>query len=321
LKALITGIAGFAGRHLTEYLLSRGDEVAGLEAAEPEETADFVKKNKVKIYHGDLRDEEMLAKALKQFKPDTLFHMAAQTSVRLSFENPLETFSVNIIGTLILLETISKVEIPIKTLLITSSEIYGPLTPEECPVTENHPLKPVNPYAVSKATVDLMAYQYLKAYGMPIYVARAFSHSGPYQKTVGVLSDWAFQIAKIDLGYSQPVIKVGNMSVKRDYSDVRDVVRGYVDIVEKGKPGEPYNVCSGIGYQLSYLLDEYKKFTDKKISIVTDQSRMRPVDIPILIGSNEKINKDTGWKPTIPIEQTLKDTYMYWREYLVEEVQ
>jgi GDP-4-dehydro-6-deoxy-D-mannose reductase len=320
LKALITGIAGFAGLHLSEYLLSRGDEVAGLEAADPKETDGFSKSHKVKIYHGDLRDENIMAKAIKQFKPDTIFHLAAQSSVRISFENPLETFSVNIIGTLELLETISRAELPIKTLAISSSEVYGPLTPEECPVTEEHPLKPVNPYAVSKATIDLMAYQYYKAYGMPVYIARAFSHSGPHQKTVGVLSDWAFQIAKIDLGVSQPILKVGNMSVQRDYSDVRDVVRGYVDIIEKGKAGEPYNVCSGIGYQLSDLLDKYRLFTDKIITVVSDQSRMRPVDIPILIGANKKIKKDIGWSPTIPIETTLKDTFDFWRKYLIEEV-
>jgi GDP-4-dehydro-6-deoxy-D-mannose reductase len=321
LKALITGILGFAGRHLTEYLQGRGDEVAGIDNGDPDEIATFSKShNNIKIYVGDLRDEHMLTKAIKQFGPDTIVHLAAQSSVRMSFENPLETFSVNIIGTLVLFETISKMEFPIKTLAITSSEVYGRLTPEECPVTEEHPLKPVNPYAVSKATVDLMAYQYWKAFGMPIYMVRAFSHSGPYQKTVAVLSDWAMQVAKIDLGISQPVIKVGNLDVVRDYSDVRDVVRAYVALVEKGKPGEPYNVCSGIGYQLSDLLAQIKGFSSKKIDVIIDQSRMRPVDIPLLVGSNEKIRRDTGWNVTIPIDRTLRDTFNFWREYLVEEV-
>jgi len=308
------------GRHLTEYLQGRGDEVAGLENGEPEEVSPFSKSHKVKIYAGDLRDEHILTKAIKQFKPDTIFHLAAQSSVRVSFENPLETFSVNIIGTLVLLETISKMELPIKTLVITSSEVYGRLAEEECPVAEDHALRPVNPYAVSKATVDLMAYQYSKAFGMPVYVARAFSHSGPHQKTVGVLSDWAMQTAKIDLGISQPIIKVGNMNVRRDYTDVRDVIKAYVAIVEKGNAGEPYNVCSGIGYRLSELLAKFQGFTSKKIEIVSDQSRMRPVDIPILIGSNKKIRNDTGWNPTIPIDTTLRDTFKFWREFLEEEV-
>ena len=320
MKAFITGIAGFAGRHITEYLQSRGDEVAGLEWGDADEIKPFAKAHNVKIFAGDLREEAAVSKAIKQFKPDAVYHLAAQSSVRLSFENPIETFSVNVIGTLVLLETISKSGLPIKTLVITSSEIYGPLTQDECPVKEDHPLRPVNPYAVSKAAVDLMAYQYNKTYGLPVYIARAFSHSGPWQKTVGVLSDWAFQIAKIDLGVSQPVLKVGNINVQRDYTDVRDVVKAYVGIVEKGKPGEPYNVCSGVGYQLSELLTKYQELTPKIIEVQSDQSRMRPVDIPILIGSNEKIKMDTGWNPTIPIEKTLKDTFIFWRDYLAEEV-
>jgi GDP-4-dehydro-6-deoxy-D-mannose reductase len=320
LKAFITGIAGFAGRHLTGYLLSRGDEVSGIEPEESDDVEHLAKAHGIKVFVGDIRDEQLIAKTLKQVKPDLVFHLAAQSSVRLSFENPQETFSINVMGTLNLLETIAKLDLPMKTLVITSSEIYGPLTPEEVPVTEDHPIRPVNPYAVSKASVDLMAYQYVKAYNQSVYIARAFSHSGPWQKTVGVLSDWAFQVAKIDLGLSPPTIKVGNMNVKRDYTDVRDVVQAYVDIVEKGKPGEPYNVCSGVGYELSDFLEKFSRFTDKKIDIVIDQSRMRPVDIPILVGSNEKIKRDTGWSPTIPIDATLKDIFDYWREYLAEEV-
>jgi GDP-4-dehydro-6-deoxy-D-mannose reductase len=320
LKVFITGIAGFAGRHLTAFLLNRGDEVAGLEPEDTEDLALLTKAHDVKIITADIRDEKTITKALKQFKPDVVFHLAAQSSVRLSFENPQETFSINIMGTLTLLEAINKVDFPVKTLVVTSSEVYGPLTPEEVPVTEEYPLRPVNPYAVSKASIDLLAYQYVKSYGQQVYIARAFSHSGPWQKTVGVLSDWAFQVAKIDLGYSQPIIKVGNIQVKRDYTDVRDVIRAYVDIVDKGRTGEPYNVCSGIGYELADLLEKFRKFTSKKIEIVVDQSRMRPVDIPILVGSNKKIRRDTGWSPTIAIETTLNDLFNYWREYLVEEV-
>lgn len=315
MKALITGIAGFAGGHLTKYLLGRGDEVAGIEQCDAKDCEEFAKAYKVKVFQGDIRDENIISKAIKQFKPDTIFHLAAQSSVKRSFEDPFETFSANSIGTLVLLETVSHSETPMKVLVISSSEVYGKLEPEECPVKEDHPFHPVNPYAVSKATVDLLAYQYYKAYGMAVYIVRAFSHSGPGQKTVGVLSDWAFQVAKIDLGRAQPVIKVGNLQVRRDYTDVRDVVRAYADIIEKGKQGEPYNVCAGVGYELQELLEKYEKFTNRKIKIVVDESRMRPVDIPILIGSNEKIKTDTGWQPVIPIETTLKDIFEYWHEH------
>jgi len=319
MRALITGIGGFSGRHLSAYLLENGHEVAGIDSAglEPNE---IVKTDAIEVYTGDLRDEGILSEALNSFKPDILFHLAAQSSVKISFENPLETFSDNLIGTLILLETVSKLYIEVKTLIISSSEVYGQLDPSQCPIAEDSPLKPINPYAVSKAAVDLLAFQYYKAYKMPVYIARAFSHSGPGQKTVGVLSDWAFQVAKIDLGLAPPVLKVGNMNVKRDYTDVRDVVRAYFDILDKGKPGSPYNVCSGEGYSLSDLLERYRKLSRKEIDIETDKSRMRPVDIPILTGSNAKIKADTGWKPEISIDTTLSDSLKYWHNKLVEEI-
>ena len=319
MRSLITGIAGFSAGHLAKLLLERGHEVAGLESV-PVKHADLPAYFKdIDIYHGDIRDEDVLSKALNGFKPDSIFHLAAQSSVKVSFENPVETFSANLIGTLMLFETVGKLEFPVKIMVVSSSEIYGRLGPAECPVNEDHPIKPVNPYAVSKAAVDMLAYQYFKAYNMPIYIARSFSHSGPGQKTVGVLSDWAFQVAKIDLEISQPVIKVGNMDVSRDYTDVRDVVKAYLDLVEKGKPGESYNICSGIGYKLDTLLDIYRTFTSKKIKISVDQSRMRPIDLPILVGSYDKIQAHTGWKPAIPIEKTLKDSFDYWKSKLSEE--
>lgn len=319
MKALITGIRGFVGGHMAKLLLSRDHEVAGLDTDDKEFDIE-IEGEKIKTYNGDLRDEDVVSKALDEFKPDYIFHLAAQSSVKISFENPFETFSVNLIGTLVLLETLSKADFPVKTLIISSSEVYGRLKPEECPVTEDHPMRPINPYAVSKASVDLLAYQYHQAYQMPVFVARAFSHSGPGQKTVAVLSDWAFQMAKIELGLSPPKIKVGNIKAQRDYTDVRDIVRAYVDIIEKGQPGKAYNVCSGKGYQLSELLEKYRKMVKKDLEVVSDKSRQRPIDIPILIGSNERLKKDTGWEPEIPIETTLADSLKFWHQRLVEEM-
>ncbi len=320
MKALITGIRGFVGGHLARHLLLENYEVAGLDNDQPDKTGEQTGEKDLRFFSGDLRDEAVMSNALTEFAPDVIFHLAAQSSVKISFENPFETFSVNLIGTLNLLETISKVDFPIKTLIISSSEVYGQLTPEECPVVEDRPLRPINPYAVSKAAVDLLAYQYYRAYDLPVYIARAFSHSGPGQKTVGVLSDWAFQISKIDLGIAPPELKVGNMNVRRDYTDVRDVVRAYAAILEKGTAGRPYNVCSGKGYSLSELLDLYRTMVDKNIEIMSDQSRLRPVDIPILIGSNDRIRSETGWEPAIPIETTLADSLKYWRSRLIEEI-
>jgi len=320
MKALITGIGGFVGCHLTRYLFYGGHEVSGLDYPNIELPDDFKTYERLKIYEGDLRDDKISNQVINECKPDVIFHLAAQSSVKISFENPQETFSDNLFSTLSLLEAVSKLDYEVKTLVISSSEVYGQLEPEECPVDEDHPLMPINPYAVSKAAVDLMAYQYFKAYKTPVYIARAFSHSGPGQKTVGVLSDWAFQIAKIELGLTPPVLKVGNLNVQRDYTDVRDVIRAYLDIIEKGKPGKPYNVCSGRGYKLSDLLEKYRSMAKKDIEVLEDQSRMRPVDIPILTGSNKRIKEDTGWEPEIEIETTLSDSLKFWHDHLVEGI-
>ena len=318
-KVLITGINGFVGKHLTDYLLDNNYEVVGFDIKDTIENK--IISEDIKIYTGDLRDEQEITTVIKNFNPNLIFHLAAQSSVKLSFENPAETLSINLIGSLNVLEAISKLQTPAKTLLITSSEIYGQLKPDQVPVTEDYPFEPVNPYAVSKAAVDLLAYQYYKTYKLPVYWARAFSHAGPFQRTVAVLSDWTFQTARIELGLSTPEIKVGNLDVTRDYTDVRDTIKAYVDILLKGKPGQPYNVCSGKGYHLSELLDTITSFSGKKIKVVPDPSRLRPVDIPILIGSPDRLKKDTGWQPKIDIDTTLRDTYKYWIEYLTPQIQ
>jgi len=324
-KALVTGIKGFVGSHLTELLLEKGYEVAGLCTAgnivEKPSRAYWTLPKEVKLFEADLRDGEQISKIIISFSPDVIFHLAAQSSVKLSFENPIDTFSVNIIGSLNILESISGMKPPPKTLMVASSEIYGLLKPEDMPVTEDFPLAPVNPYGVSKATVDMLGYQYYKSYQLPVYLARAFSHSGPRQRTAAVLSDWSFQTAKIELGLSTPEIKVGNLDVTRDYTDVRDVVKAYLAIIERGKPGKPYNICSGNGYRIKDLLEIITSFSSKKIKVVSDPSRLRPVDIPILIGSPEKIQTDVGWKPDININKTLRDLYIYWIDYLTPQIE
>ena len=321
-KALITGLNGFAGNHLAKVLLEKDYVVVGVDTnIEPGGKLDYNTNENIKLVKADIRDEHKIEELLVGKDYDEVYHLAAQSSVKLSFENPVETLSINVNGTLNILETISKMEKPPKTLVISSSEIYGQLKPDQVPVIEDSPLMPVNPYAVSKATVDLMSYQYYKAYNLPIYWARAFSHSGPGQKTVAVLSDWCFQAASIELGLRQPEIGVGNMDVTRDYTDVRDVVRAYIAILENGQPGKAYNVCSGKGYRLDDLLNIIVSFSSKKITIMPDPSRLRPVDIPILIGSPKRLMTDTGWKAETGIEQTMKDLFDYWIEYLTPQIE
>jgi GDP-4-dehydro-6-deoxy-D-mannose reductase len=314
MKALITGIYGFVGVHLAGYLLGQNYHVAGfcLESDIDEKAL----PSDVEIFTGDLRDQNEIARVVDGYKPDAVIHLAAVSSVKFSFENPAETFAVNILGTLNLLEAISRLNKSAKTLLISSSEIYGQLNIKDTPVEETAILAPVNPYGVSKAAVDLLGYQYFISYGMPVYRIRAFSHSGPRQSIQAVLSDWAFQTAKVELGLAPPEIKVGNLKVIRDYMDVRDVVRAYLAILEKGQPGEAYNVCSGNRYELGKLLNLIISFCSKPIKIIRDPSRFRPVDIPVLVGSPEKLKAATGWKPQIEIDTTLKDLYSYWLEHL-----
>lgn len=318
MRALITGIYGFVGYHLTHHLRDSGYEVAGftLESdIDPKAFSDYVK-----TYIGDLRNQESLTKSINDFSPDLIFHLAALSSVKLSFENPAETFAINIMGTLNLLEAASRAKPSPRVLLVSSSEIYGQLKPEDIPVKETALLAPVNPYGVSKAAADMLGYQYYKAYGLPVFRVRAFSHSGPRQSTQAVLSDWALQAAKIELGLAIPEIKVGNLDVTRDYTDVRDTVRAYTDIVNKGIPGEAYNVCSGQGYNLRELLTWIASFTSKKTRIIHDPSRNRPVDIPVLIGSPEKVKSGVGWKPNIEFRRTLNDIYGYWLNHLATQV-
>jgi GDP-4-dehydro-6-deoxy-D-mannose reductase len=191
--------------------------------------------------------------------------------------------------------------------------MYGIVKPKEVPITEERTLLPVSPYGVSKASGDLLAYQYFKSYEVYAIRARGFNHTGPRQRTGFVIPDFASQIAKIEKGLSPPILKVGNLSTKRDISDVRDVVRAYVSLMQKGKAGEAYNVCSQQAHSIINLVKILLSLSKKKIRVEVDEKRNRPAEIPILLGSNSKIRKATGWKPKIPIEKTLEDTLDFWR--------
>jgi GDP-4-dehydro-6-deoxy-D-mannose reductase len=318
MKILITGIYGFAGAHLANYLSDQGNQIAGF-CLETDIEAGVI-PDSARIYIGDLRQKDRVAEVIADYNPDRVVHLAAVSSVKFSFDNPAETFAINITGTQNLLEAIARQKKPAQTILVSSSEIYGQLGPNDVPVSETALLAPVNPYGVSKAAVDLMGYQYFKSYGVPVYRIRAFSHIGPRQSTQAVISDWARQTAAIELGMASPEIRVGNLDVVRDYSDVEDVIKAYELIFEKGRPGEAYNVCSGIGQKLDLLLQQIIGFSSKIIAIKTDPDRLRPVDIPILIGSPRKIKSETGWEPRIDIRDTLKKVYDYWHKRLSTNV-
>jgi GDP-4-dehydro-6-deoxy-D-mannose reductase len=313
MRVLITGIAGFAGSFLAEEILKKGEEVFGIcLACESLKNVERIRKN-LAIFHGDITDFDWLLKTVKKIKPDRIYHLAALSSVGESFSQPLPMIENNVRGTLHLLEVIRKLNRPIRILVVGSSDMYGVVKPKETPIKEDRPLLPVSPYGVSKAAGDLLAYQYFKSYGVYAVRARSFNHTGPRQRTGFVIPDFASQIAKIEKGLIPPVLKTGNLSSRRDLSDVRDVVKAYVSLMEKGKAGEAYNICSQKTYSIERLLDVLCSFTKKRIRVEKDRKRNRPAEIPILLGSNVKIRKTTGWKPRIPIEKTLEDTLDYWR--------
>jgi GDP-4-dehydro-6-deoxy-D-mannose reductase len=315
MKVLITGISGMAGSHLAEYLLKRGDaEVCGTIKwrSNLENIIHF--QDKIKLHECDIRDAHAVKTVLASIKPDFIFHLAAQSYVQFSWRAPSETLSTNIIGELNVFESVRELRLDSRIHIAGSSEEYGLVKPDEVPIKESNPLRPLSPYGVSKVAQDLLGYQYFQSYGLKIVRTRAFNHTGPRRGEVFVSSNFAKQIVEIEKGRRPPVIHVGNLNAVRDFLDVRDVARAYYLALEKGTPGEVYNIASGKGYKIRELLDKLLKIAKVDIKIEVDPSRLRPSDVDLLVGSSEKFQKATGWKPEIPFEKTLEDLVQYWRD-------
>ena len=313
MQALITGAGGFVGGHLSTYLLTHTDwEITGsiLEPA----THRAVDHPRLQFRPLDLRDELAVASLFGEIHPDVIFHLAAQSSVSTSFSNAWETLENNLRAQLNLLEAVRQSGCRATCLIVGSNEEYGAPKPEELPQTEQSPLRPNNPYAVSKIGQDFMGLQYHLTYDIPVVRVRPFNHTGPGQSPRFVAPAFASQIARIEAGLQAPVIRVGNLSTARDFSDVRDIVRGYHLAVIKGEPGEVYNLASGKPQAIQALLDTLLEYSDVEIQVETDPARYRPADVPVVYGSAERFRAQTGWEPEIPFEQTLRDTLTYWRE-------
>lgn len=314
-KVLITGIAGFAGSHLAEYLLKKGNiEVFGMEISTRNTNNINAIKNKIKIFKCDITKADDVKKVIKEIKPEKIFHLAGQAYVPLSWEKPWETFSTNINGELNIFNAVIEAKINPDIQIACSSEEYGIVTKNEIPIKETNPLKPSSPYAVSKVTQDYLGYQYHISHKLNIIRTRAFNHIGPRQRDSFAISNFAKQIAMIERGKQPSIIRVGNLNSIRDFTDVRDVVQAYWLSTEKCKPGEVYNICSGKGYKIKKVLNILLDLSTVKVKVKEDISRIRPSDVPILIGDNSKFVKQTGWKPKIKFEQTAEDLLNYWRE-------
>ena len=315
MRVLITGITGFVGSHLADFLLEKGGiEVYGIERWRSRtENIEHI-KDRINLMGCDIRDASSVKKLIEKIKPERIFHLAAQSFVPTSWHAPQETLTTNIIGELNIFEAVRELGVNPLTQIAGSSEEYGLVKKDELPVKETNPLRPLSPYAVSKVGQDLLGYQYYKSYGLNIICTRGFNHSGPRRGEVFVCSDFSKQIALIEKGKQKPVISVGNLEAIRDFTDVRDMVRAYWLATEKGKPGEVYNISSGKGYKIKEVLDILLRLSKERIEIKQDPSRMRPSDVPVLIGDCKKFREATGWKPEIPFEKTLEDLLNYWRE-------
>ena len=325
-KVLITGITGFVGSHLADYILENFPEVIILGLARWRSPTDNIRHilNKISLQFGDLLDPFSLKTILSKHKPDVIFHLAAQSYVTFSFSSPIATLNTNIIGTCNLLETVKELKIssdynPIIH-ICSSSEVYGQVNKEDVPIKEDVPLCPASPYAVSKVAEDMLGYQYWLSWGIKTLRTRMFTHTGPRRGDVFVVSNFAKQIAAIEAGLVPPIVQVGNLESVRTFTDVRDAVRAYWLLVTKCIPGEVYNIGGVETMKIKEMLNRLLELsTVKNIKIEIDPNRLRPSDVTLQIPSTNKFFKETGWKPEIKFEQTIKDTLNYWREYYRKE--
>lgn len=312
LKALITGISGFVGSHLAEYLLDvPAWEVAGTFYHQPDHIEHL--RSRVRLFRADLSRPEEAQAVLEDYRPDCIFHLAAQSLTARSHQDPWQTLEANIRMQLNVLEGVRRLNLPARLLVVGSGEEYGRVHPDELPIREEQPFRPLNPYAVSKIAQDMLGLQYHLSYGLDVVRVRPFNHIGPRQRLGFVAPDFAHQIAEAEAGRREPVIRVGNLDVSRDFSDVRDVVRAYYLAVVKGEAGEVYNIGSGQARSIRELLEGLLRLSTIPLRCEESPAQARPVDIPCIRADFSKFHARTGWKPEIPFEQSLKDILDYWR--------
>jgi GDP-4-dehydro-6-deoxy-D-mannose reductase len=326
-----------AGSHLAEYLLNiEGLEIYGTYRwrSRVDNLDDLKKAGKVNIITGgfesmlyertdtsklnlieaDITDSFSMKWVIGAVKPERIFHLAAQSYVHASWGAPAETLHTNIIGEVNLLEAVRSAGIDPIIHIAGSSEEYGLVLPNELPVKETNPLRPLSPYGVSKATQEMIAYQYFMSYGLKTVITRAFNHEGPRRGEVFVTSNLAKQIVEVEKGLKPPVLYVGDLSSVRDWSDVRDVIKAYWLVTEMGTPGEVYNIGSGVGREVREMLDMLLGMSNVDIEVEVDHARLRPSDVKVLVCDSTRFRKLTGWKPQIPFDKTLRDLLDYWRE-------
>jgi GDP-4-dehydro-6-deoxy-D-mannose reductase len=339
LRVLITGVTGMAGSHLAEYLLERGDvevygtmrwrsrldnlediqttgrlnTMEGLNITDAGQLQRHARPGAANVVECDVCDATSTAQVVAAVAPDRIFHLAAQSFVPTSWSTPAQTIQTNVIGQLNVFEAVRRAGLRPTIHIAGSSEQYGMVYENEVPIREMNPFRPLSPYAVSKVAQEMMAYQYCKTYGFRTIVTRAFNHTGPRRGQVLVTSNFAMQIAEMEAGLREPVIEVGDLTSKRDWSDVRDVVRAYWLALDHCTPGEAYNISSERPRSVGEMLDILRGLSTSQVETRVDQTRLRPSDVKLLWGDCSKFRAVTGWAPTIPFSTTMADLLDYWR--------
>lgn len=312
MRVLITGVSGFVGGHMVDLLRAEAPqaEIVGLDSR----PGNRARALGIEIVKADLQDPVSVRRALEQVRPDRLVHLAAQSSPQRSWEDPAGTLKTNLLGLLHLLEAARTLSLEPRLLVVGSAEEYGLVQPHEMPLREEAPLRPASPYAVSKVAQGFLALQYALSLGLPIVRTRTFHHTGPRRGEQFAESSFARQLAEIEAGRRPPWVEVGNLDAVRDFTDVRDVVRAYWALLDRGAPGEVYNVCSGRGVKMTDLLEELVALSGLEVEIRVDPSRLRPLDVPVVVGDPSRLRAATGWHASIPLSRTLRDLLDHWRE-------
>jgi len=321
MKFLVTGITGFVGPHMAHLLMDEGHDVCGLIRASDGREQNIEKRigsdyfDKLDFVYGDLTNQESISKIFNENDFDGVFHLAAQSHPPTGFTHPKLTFEVNALGTINIVEAIMKHERECKLMNCSTSEVYGVLK-DDTPIDENTQINPVNPYGVSKAGAELYVRERAKSEKCPFVVSRAFSHTGSGRGRNFSISSDAYQLVRVKKGLQKPIIQVGNLKSKRVVMDVRDCVRGYYLLMMKGEPGEAYNIGADPDrlYSMDELFDKMASMLDLKVEKRLDEKLYRPIDIPIQVADVTKFKNLTGWKATIPIEETLQDLLNYWND-------
>jgi GDP-4-dehydro-6-deoxy-D-mannose reductase len=317
LKVLITGIAGFAGSHLAEHVLKQGDvEVGGIVLPGlPTNNIEHF-SSRLHLFSGDLADSEFVRQLFIDWQPDLVFHLAAQAVVHMSWAAPAQTLTSNILPQVYLLEAARALPVAPKVLVVGSGDEYGLVRPDELPVGEGNAFRPTTPYSVSKIAQDMLGYEYFLSHHLPVIRVRPFNHIGPRQSDGFATSSFAKQIAAAELGLGSPVIRVGNLEARRDFTDVRDIVRAYWLALTVGLPGEVYNLGSGRSRRVSDALDVLLTESRVSVTVEKDPLLLRPSDVPDVVCDVSRFHQATGWEPHIPFEQSLIDLLDWWRERL-----